>query len=107
MTVDTTSNAEKLYFKQWQEEALFTAYESLDYRERMMVADHIGFCSECYGIYELGKDGKGEPIKLLRKCKAYIDLVAEHMLSSPDTAFQIVNGAYEKMRKELTEKGID
>ena len=31
----------------------------------------------------------GNSVKLLRKGKAYIDLAAEHMLSSPDTAFQI------------------
>lgn len=77
-----------------------------DYRERSMVADHLGFCPECYGIYELEKDENGNSVKLLRKGKAYIDLAAEHTLSSPDTAFQIVNGAYDKMRKELTEKGI-
>ena len=99
--VDTTSNPEMLFFKQWQAEALFTAYEALDYRERTMVADHLGFCPECYGIYELSKDENGNSVKLLRKGKAYIDLAAEHMLSSPDTAFQIVNGAYEKMLIEL------
>ena len=65
-----------------------------------------GFCPERYGIYELDKDENGKPVKLLRKSKAYIDLAAEHTLSSPDTAFRIVNGAYEKMRKELTEKEI-
>lgn len=101
VTVDTTSNPEKLYFKQWQTDALFDAYENLDYRERTMVADHLGFCTECYGIYGLGKDENGNSVKLLRKGKAYIDLAAEHMLSSPDTAFQIVNGAYEKMMIEL------
>ena len=101
VTVDTTSNPERLFFKQRQAEALFTAYEALDYRERMMVADHLGFCPECYGIYELSKDENGNSVKLLRKGKAYIDLAAEHMLSSPDTAFQIVNGAYEKMLIEL------
>ena len=101
VTVDTTSNPERLFFKQWQLEALFTAYEALDYRERMMVADHLGFCPECYGIYELSKDENGNSVKLLRKGKAYIDLAAEHMLSSPDTAFQIVNGAYDKMLIEL------
>ena len=101
VTTDTTTNPERLFFKGWQAEALFTAYETLDYRERTMVADHLGFCPECYGIYELGKDENGKPIKLLRKGKAYIDLAAGHMLSSPDTAFQIVNGAYEKMLIEL------
>ena len=106
VTVDNTTNPERLFFKQWQTDALFDAYENLDYRERTMVADHLGFCTECYGIYELGKDENGKAVKLLRKSKAYIDLAAEHTLSSPDTAFRIVNGAYEKMRRELTEKGI-
>ena len=106
VTVDDTSNPEKLFFRQWQTDALFDAYESLDYRERMMVADHLGFCPECYGIYELGRDENGNSVKLLRKGKAYIDLAAEHTLSSPDTAFRTVNGAYEKMRRELIEKGI-
>ena len=101
VTVDTTYNPERLFFKQWQAEALFTAYESLDYRERTVVADHLGFCPECYGIYELGKDENGNSVKLLRKGKAYIDLAAAHMLSSPDTAFRIVNGAYDKMMIEL------
>lgn len=51
VTVDDTSNPERLFFKRWQAEALFDAYENLDYRERTMVADHLGFCTECYGIY--------------------------------------------------------
>ena len=41
-------------------------------------------------------------VKLLRKRKAC--LTNEHMLSSSDTAFQIVTGAYEKM---LIEFAID
>ena len=106
VTTDDTSNPERLFIKHWQTEALFDAYESLDYRDRTMVADHLGFCPECYGIYELGRDETGNPVKLLRKGKAYIDLAAEHTLPSPDTAFRTVNGAYEKMRRELTEKGI-
>ena len=101
VTTDTTSKPERLFFKQWQAEALFSAYETLDYREYMMVADHLGFCPESYGIYELSNDENGNSVKLLRKGKAYIDLAAEHTLSSPDTAFQIVNGAYEKMLIEL------
>ena len=106
ITADKTSNPERRFFKQWQTDAPFNAYENLDYRERTMVAGHLGFCTECYGIYELGKDANGKPVKLLRKSKTYIDLAAEHTLSSPDTAFRIVNGAYEKMRKELIEKEI-
>lgn len=66
-----------------------------------MVDDHLGFCPECYGIYELDKDENGNSVKLLRKGKAYIDLATQYMLSSLDTAFRIVNGAYEKMLIEL------
>ena len=106
VTADNTTNPERLFFQEWQADALFDAYENLDYRERTMVADHLGFCTECYSIYELGKDENGKSVKLLRKSKAYIDLAAEHMLSSPDSAFRIVNGAYEKMCRELTDKGI-
>ena len=106
VTTDNTTNPERLFFQEWQTDALFDSYENLDYRERTMVADHLGFCTECYCIYELGKDKNGKPVKLLCKENAYIDLAAEHMLSSPDSAFRIVNGAYEKMRKELTDKGI-
>ena len=106
ITIDNTTNPERLFFQEWQTDALFDAYENLDYRERTMITDYLGFCTECYGIYELGKDESGNSVKLLRKEKAYIDLAAEHMLSSPDSAFRIVNGAYEKMRKELTDKGI-
>ena len=76
VTVDNASTPESLLFKGWQAEALFNAYKSLDYRERAMVADHLGFCTECYGIYELGRDENGKPIKLLRKGKVYIDLAA-------------------------------
>ena len=47
VAVDNTSNPEKLFFRQWQTDALFDAYENLDYRERMMVADHLGLCPEC------------------------------------------------------------
>lgn len=43
VAVDDTSNPEKLFFRQWQTDTLFDAYESLDYRERMMVADHLAF----------------------------------------------------------------
>ena len=106
VTADNTTNPERLFFQEWQANSLFDAYENLDYSERTMVADHLGFCTECYGIYELGKDENGKPMKLMRKEKAYIDLAAEHMLSSPDSAFRIVNGAYEKMCRELTDKGV-
>ena len=61
ITSDETSNPERQFFKQRQTDALFDAYENLDYREHTMVADHLGFCTECYGIYELGKTKTASP----------------------------------------------
>lgn len=42
-----------------------------------MVVDHLGFCTECYGVYEPGKDENGNSVKLLhniyRNTKCFID----------------------------------
>ena len=86
----------------WRQKALFGAYEKLDYREREMIADHLGFCSNCYSVFELAEDEDGNKAKVFRKEKAFIDLAADHTLASPDTAFRICNGGYEKMLIELT-----
>ena len=66
-----------------------------------MIADHLGFCSGCYGIFETAKDENGKPVKAFRQEKAYIDLAAEHTLASPDTAYRICQGGYEKMLIDL------
>lgn len=39
VTADTVFNPERLFFKPPQAEALFSAYDSRDYRERSMAAD--------------------------------------------------------------------
>ena len=44
--------------------------------------------------------GKNRPLF----SRHYIDLAAVHVLFSPNTVFPIVNGAYEKIQKILTEK---
>ena len=98
---DHSTEPGRAYLHQWREEALFGAYEKLNYREREMIADHLGFCPNCCGVFEMTEDKNGKPVKAFRKEKAYIDLAAEHTLSSPDTAYRICHGGYDKMLIEL------
>lgn len=79
----------------------FDRYEKLDIRERSMIADHLGFCRECHGIFETGEDENGSTVKLFRQKKAYTDLALQHTLSSPDTAYRIVHKAYDKILIDL------
>ena len=46
------SFAEQVFFASLQSEAVLNVFESLDYRERMLIAAHLGFCPECYETYE-------------------------------------------------------
>ena len=101
VTRDDAADPSKVFFDEWRADAVFDRYEKLDIRERSMIADHLGFCRECHGIFENGTDENGEPILLFRKGKAYADLALQHTLSSPDTAYRIVHKAYDKILMEL------
>ena len=101
VTYDYSTEPCSEYLHLWREKGVFGAYEKLNYREREMIADHLGFCNGCYGVFEIAKDENGKRVRMFRKGKAYIDLAAEHTLSSPDTAFRICSGGYEKMLIDL------
>ena len=45
---DGTSQTEELYLRIERAEEVMSAYEALNYRERAIVAEHLGFCRECY-----------------------------------------------------------
>lgn len=101
VTRDDTTDPAKMFFDEWRTDAVFDRYEKLDIRERSMISDRLGFCSECHGIFELGEDENGTPVKLFRQKKAYADLALQHTLSSPDTAYRIVHKAYDKILIDL------
>ena len=101
VTRDDTADPAKMFFAEWRADAVFDRYEKLDIRERSMISDRLGFCSECHGIFELGEDENGTPVKLFRQKKAYADLALQHTLSSPDTAYRIVHKAYDKILIDL------
>ena len=48
VTVDTTSQPDKLYFRSVLYAALYEAFDHLTYREQRTVAKHLGFCGSCW-----------------------------------------------------------
>ena len=50
VTVDTTSQPDKLYFQAVLYDALHRAYDNLTYREQRTVAKHLGFCGICWSV---------------------------------------------------------
>ena len=50
ISVDTTSQPDKLYFRAVLYDALYEAYDSLTYREQRTVAKHLGFCDTCWSV---------------------------------------------------------
>ena len=62
VAVDGTSQTEELYFRIEKAEEVMSTFESLNYRERAIVADHLGFCRDCYATHyhdknDLDSDG--------------------------------------------------
>ena len=51
VAADGTSQTEELYFRIEKAEEVMAAFEALNYRERAIVADHLGICRDCYTTY--------------------------------------------------------
>ena len=106
VAADGTSQTEELYFRIEKAEEVMAAFEALNYRERAIVADHLGFCRDCYATYyydtdDLDDDGK--PKRKPRIKVPFIELAVEHSLASPDTADKTYRRALAKMRQKLSE----
>ena len=105
VAADGTSQTEELYLRIEKAEKVMAAFESLNYRERAIVADHLGFCRDCYATHyydEEDLDENGNPKCKSRRKVPFIELAAEHGLASPDTADKTYRRALEKMRKALS-----
>ena len=106
---DSSSEPEKIFFNLERTEAVMTAFENLNYRERAMVSAHLGFCMECYATHYFDKDDLDEDGKPTRKPipeEAFVDIAIDHGLASPDTADKTYRKALGKMKKELEKKDI-
>ena len=102
---DGTSQTEELYLRIEKAEKVMSTFESLNYRERAIVADHLGFCRDCYATHYYDQedlDTAGKPKRKARRKVPFIELAVEHGLASPDTADKTYRRALEKMRKALS-----
>ena len=105
VAADGTSQTEELYLRMEKAEKVMSTFESLNYRERAIVAEHLGFCRECYATQYHDKndlDSDGKPKHKPRRKVPFIELAVEHGLASPDTADRTYRRALEKMRKALS-----
>ena len=106
---DSSSEPDKIFFSLERAEAVMTAFENLNYRERAMVSAHLGFCMECYATHFYDKDDLDEDGKPTRKPipeEAFFDIAIDHGLASPDTADKTYRKALDKMKRELGKDNI-
>ena len=101
---DSSLNPENIYFKQELYDKLYENYDSLEYTEKIMLAQHLGFCPECFSTHyadrtELDKNGKPKikPIKSL----PYTDIATDHGFSDADTAKRVCEKAIHKIKKSI------
>ena len=102
---DGTSQTEEVFFRIEEAKEVMSAYESLNDRERAIVADHLGFCRDCYATHYCDQedpDMDSKPKRKPRRKVPFIELAVEHGLSSPDTAEKTDRRALEKMHKKLS-----
>ena len=59
------------------------------------------FCHECHSIFEMQKDKNGEPVKVRRKKKTYIEIAMLNELSEDETVRLALQKGYEEMRGKL------
>lgn len=71
---------------------------------QLMIADNLAFCREYYSLCEMPKDKNGEPVKVRRKNKSYVEIAMRNELSEPETVRLALQKGYGKMKEELKDK---
>ena len=84
--------------KEYQAKALCLAWESLDYREQEILAAHLGFCPNCFGILERTGESCAWYDCAPRKRTPYADIAIDFGLSSPESAQRICEKSIERIR---------
>ena len=100
ISVDTTSQPDKLYFRAVLYDALHQAYDSLTYREQRTVAKHLGFCDTCWSVRKavlINGEIEYKPIKPM----TFEEISHSASRKSDKASERTYNNALEKMRKAL------
>ena len=98
---DSSLNPENIFFKQELYNKLYEAYDSLEYTEKIMLAQHLGFCPECLGTRYADKtdlDENGKPKEKPIKPLPYTDIATDHGFSDADTAKRVCRIAIKKIK---------
>ena len=101
---DSSLNPENIYFKQELYDKLYEAYDSLEYTEKIMLAQHLGFCPECFSTHHADKtdlDENGKPKEKPIKPMPYTDIATDHGFSDADTAKRVCERAITKLKKSI------
>ena len=103
---DTTSDTYTLYMKGELYARLWDAYDKLEYTERMMLAQRLGFCFECHSTFYMDYDDLdeyGEPKKKPIKPMMYTDIATDHEYSSANTAHKKCEKALMKLKEAIND----
>ncbi len=100
ISVDTTSQPDKLYFRAMLYDALHQAYDSLTYREQRTVAKHLGFCDTCWSVRKAILIN-GEIEYRLIKPMTFEEISHSASRKSDKASERTYNKALSKMRKAM------
>lgn len=100
ISVDTTSQPDKLYFRAVLYDALHEAYGSLTYREQRTVAKHLGFCDTCWSVKKAVLINGEIEYKSI-KPMTFEEISYSASRKSDKASERTYNNALEKMRKAL------
>ena len=100
ISVDTTTQPDKLYFRAVLYDTLHQAYDRLIYREQRTVAKHLGFCATCRSVRKavlINGEIEYKPIKHM----TFEEISHSAGRKSDKPSERTYNNALEKMRKAL------
>ena len=97
VTVDATTEPFRVFYHERRLKILCEAFDNLEYRERAIVAEHLGFCENCWSTRYVDIIN-GRKVKRKFEKTAFIDLAGEHGIV-PSSADRIFRGAIDKLRK--------
>lgn len=103
VTVDTTFQPNKLYFRSVLYNALYEAFDRLTYREQRTVAKHLGFCDTCWSTQKavlINGEVEYRPIKPM----PFEEISHSASRRSDKASERTYKNALKKMRKALCVK---
>ena len=102
VTVDYSSEPDKLYSRTVLYNALYAAYDQLTYREQRTLAKHLGFCDSCWSTSKaILKNGDVEYIPI--KPMTFEEISHSASRKSDKASERTFYTALEKMKKHIEE----